>query len=592
MVVAGIAGLALASIASAQSPSPPIGRYSGTWNESGLSKSGAYKIDIFVLNHENKLVLRLDPDGDFLGQGDPAAANVTLSPASGTSWSGTANGTSGQGDLSVTLNTSGSIVLTCTNVTGGNISGYSVTGTINSSGVANLTGTASLTAGGSTPISISATRGFTTVIPSPNPVSTGLFGGAIAGIADVDGDGAGDIVVSGLSETASGTLGSGRVYVISGRTGIVLFELVNPNLEVGGTFGGSLNTVQDVNGDGVNDIIVGAPNQNPGGSPAESGRAYLFSGRTGTLLATLAAPDAQANAQFGWSVAGINDLNNDGKGDLIVGAPFFNGGTGLTNAGKAYIFAGGDFSGGAATFIRNVTAPTPAQDDFFGYSVVGFRDVNNDGRGDYAVAAPQSIQGSPNGGPGAVHIFSGIDGTLIRTINNPTGFSGSQFGASMALVPDVDGDGNVDLVIGSPANTRPSGLGPSEAGRVYIFNPNTGTGIRAIFSTDPTTNGHFGASVAGSADIDGDGRGDIIVGAPGELTDGRCHVFSGLTGTELRTFGSLFPTAGVGNYGFSVSRVPDTNNNGKWDILVGGSGQQLPLSGMQSKSGALYLIRN
>ncbi len=586
-------GLAVSALAHAQSPSPPPGRYGGTWNASGLSQSGVYRFDLFVTNQSNGLILRLDPDGNFLGGGDPVAANVPLTPASGSSWSGSVSGTSGQGDLSVTLNTSGVIVLTCTNTPGGStVSGYSVTGTINSAGVASLTGTMNLSGGGTSPLAINATRGLTTVIPSPHPASSGLFGGAIAGIADVDGDGAGDIVVSGLSETASATLGSGRVYVISGKTGVVLFELNDPNKEVGGTFGGSLNTVQDVNGDGVNDIVVGAPNQNPSGAPVECGRAYLFSGKTGALLGVFAAPDQTANAQFGWSVAGINDLNNDGKGDVIVGAPFHNGGGAPTNSGKAYIFAGADYSGGAGTFIRSVTAPAPAQDDFFGFAVAGFRDVNGDGRGDYAISSPQAVEGSVGGGPGVVRVYSGIDGAVITTINNPTGQNASQFGESIAIVPDVDGDGKIDLVVGSPAHSRPTGLGPQRAGRVYIFSASTGAGIRAVFSASPTIAGAFGTSVAGTADIDGDGRGDIIVGAPGEGTDGRVHIISGANGVEIKAFGSLFPAAGLGNYGFSVSRVPDTNANGKWDVLVGGSGQQLPVGGMPSRSGALYLIRN
>ena len=100
----------------------------------------------------------------------------------------------------------------------------------------------------------------------------------------------------------------------------ILHALASPNAQQGGSFGISVSGLGDVNGDGYDDIVVGALCEDSESDPATTGRVYVFEGRTGTLLYTLDSPDATANGSFGISLGGGVDVNNDGYNDVAVGA--------------------------------------------------------------------------------------------------------------------------------------------------------------------------------------------------------------------------------------------------------------------------------
>jgi len=114
--------------------------------------------------------------------------------------------------------------------------------------------------------------------------------------------------------------------------------LVSPNEEVSGEFGTSSSGAGDVDGDGIADVIVGAPNDDPGASPTDAGRAYIFSVATGTVLFTLVSPNEELFGRFGFSVSDAGDVNGDGKADVIVGAYTEDPGASPDDAGRAYIF--------------------------------------------------------------------------------------------------------------------------------------------------------------------------------------------------------------------------------------------------------------
>jgi len=170
---------------------------------------------------------------------------------------------------------------------------------------------------------------------SPNEESFGLFGGAVAGAGDVNQDGHPDLIVGAPFEQSP--VSAGRAYVFNGDDGSLLLELVSPNAVPDGLFGYSVGAAGDVNRDGFPDLIAGAPWEQPGGIE-EAGRAYVFSGRNGGALYELESRNPQQWGHYGWSVDGVGDLNQDGWADLIVGAEQEWPAGSPAQAGRAYVF--------------------------------------------------------------------------------------------------------------------------------------------------------------------------------------------------------------------------------------------------------------
>lgn len=584
-----IALIALAGLPAAAAFSQPTvvgARYGGApWTLTG-GATGPLRVDVWPrATSPVSYQVRIDFDGPFLNGTNPDAVEATLTRLNATTWSG--NVAHPQfGNTTVQLSSTNVLTFQAPVPSVAGAGAVSATAAFNAFGAMNWNGGV-----GAAGLAAVLTRQAHSSTYSPTPLSLGLYGSAIAGLGDVNGDGAGDYVIGAAgSSSATGVQGAGRAFVISGLTHVMLYELGDIGMEIGGAFGGAVSSVPDVNSDGINDIVVGAPLQSPGTSPVNIGRAYVYSGANGTLLARLIPDQPTANAQFGWTVSGIPDINGDGRGDIIVGAPFYTPTGGPSNAGRAWVFAGGNFSGGLATRIRTVTAPTPAAGDFFGYSVSGVPDATGDNRGEYIVGCPQSVDGTVGGGAGRAFLYSGPTGALIRQINNPTAQADSQFGSTVSWTPDVNGDGVIDVLVASPFHSRPGPI--NRTGRVYIFSGNSGSGIRAVFSPISQEEGRFGSSLVGVPDADNDGRGDFLVGALGEPTGGggRAYLMSGNTGNIIRSVGSLFPVL-QGNFGFSVGWTTDTNADGKWDILIGAPRETAPVPGAPNRSGVGYLIR-
>ncbi len=233
-----------------------------------------------------------------------------------------------------------------------------------------------------------ATGQFLRTLVTPTPAPGGRCGDAVAGLPDVNGDGRGDVVVGASAESSAGTLGSGQVHVFSGATGVRLRTLVSPGREAGGGFGEAVSAVPDVNQDGRADIVVGAPREDPGSSPIDNGRAYVYSGATGSLLLKLLPPSSESEDDFGDAVAGLPDLNGDGRGEIAIGAHDADPGTAPHNSGRVHVYSG-------ATGLRLFTLASPAQTDDgrFGSAVASVPDTNANGRADIAVGAEG--EGSP-----------------------------------------------------------------------------------------------------------------------------------------------------------------------------------------------------
>jgi hypothetical protein len=143
----------------------------------------------------------------------------------------------------------------------------------------------------------------------------------LAGVGDIDGDGVPDLAAGAPYQNVAGQGDRGQVFLFSGASGARLLTLNDTDPQAGAYFGLALAGVGDVDGDGVPDLAVGAPNKEVAGQDAQ-GQVFVFSGASGQLVLTLTKPSPQAQAQFGWTLAGVGDVDGDGVPDLAVGAPF------------------------------------------------------------------------------------------------------------------------------------------------------------------------------------------------------------------------------------------------------------------------------
>lgn len=337
----------------------------------------------------------------------------------------------------------------------------------------------------------------------------GQFGWSVAAAGDVNGDSIPDVIVGtphhvvDLGDEAIFSVG--RVFIVDAVSDTVLLTLDNPTPEENARAGFAVVSLGDVNGDGVTDVLVGAPGQNIGDGEdalADVGVAYLYSGANGALLRTLNHPDqggAEVNARFGSAVANAGDINGDGVSDALIGAP---------GRGEAFVF-----DGRTGTLIFTILSPAVERLASFGSAVAGGKDLDNDGVADLAVGAPLFDRSR-----GGVFLFKGSDGSLLRKLRTATDQRFAKFGASISLTDDFTGDGRADILVGAPEENV-SGL--INAGRAFIYNGARGTLFQSLSSETPQAFAGFGLALA-APDFDGDGTPSPVIGVPfqnAELVD-------------------------------------------------------------------------
>jgi hypothetical protein len=387
-------------------------------------------------------------------------------------------------------------------------------------------------------------------------------GYAVSGAGDVNGDGFGDIIIGAEKADTNGFLFTGASYVVFGKasgfsTSLNLSTLTGANgFKINGAAardysGVSVASAGDVNGDGFDDVIVGA-NKADAGSIVFAGMAYVVFGKASGFGASINVSNlngtngfqlsgALANDNAGNSVHSAGDVNGDGIDDLIIGA--VNADPNGSYSGAAYVVFGK--ASGFATNINlssldgttgfELTGPAASYD--VGYSVASAGDVNGDGFADLIVGA---FHANPNGATqaGAAYVVfgkaSGFAAIIsLSTVDGTNGFklsgttAGDFAGFSVSSAGDFNGDGFDDLIVGAD-RADPNG---SSSGAAYIvfgkpsgfasnlnlsaLDGNSGFKLNGVAADDLA-----GGSVSSAGDLNGDGFDDLIVGAVGTDSNG------------------------------------------------------------------------
>jgi hypothetical protein len=496
-------------------------------------------------------------------------------------------------------------------------------------------------------------------VDSPDRQPFARFPERLIDVADLTGDGVRDVYASSYLIDIDGVVNAGKVVLVDGATQEIVREIISPELrpeapnpvpparsgQNGPQFGFYISVPGDVNGDGLEDLVVGAPYQDVGNN-LNQGKAYVFSGADGRRLDTIENPNPQPDegvfATFGGRVGAAGDVTGDGVPDILVGSPaqdvpeFCGFDPADTpsgcrkNEGEAFVF-----DGATRDLVRtyrvpaadrqepecSTTFPTdnPATPDVVepdrpelarcgNLSVAQSPgDLDRDGVADHLVSA-YSLKRPSVATPtffGRVYLFSGRTGDVLARIDQPapsTTPPGAFFGLQ-DLAPntpgDVTGDGVPDLYVS--AFFQSGAGGQSGAGRAWVFDGAAtlaaGQGVVEYELIDPDLGPSRGFGCAASCtDYNKDGTPDLYV-SNAASSNTETYVFEGRTGSLLKTLG-LPPGVGQapseGNAGTALgqsSRAPgDLNGDGEPDYVA--TAQTQDVGGTQDQGRLFFFLSN
>ncbi|HEX5009032.1 MAG TPA: integrin alpha [Planctomycetota bacterium] len=308
------------------------------------------------------------------------------------------------------------------------------------------------------------------------------FGFSVAAGQDLNLDGVPDLAVGVPKADVTSPIATdaGRIQMLSGADGSLLREFVGEKAFDKAGF--AVAFVGDIDGDGVADVGCGAPFHDEVASNA--GQVVLLSGASGSVM--LEIHGQSAGDRFGSALAGAGDIDLDGVPDLVVGAPGVNGPYTPSN-GPVTVHSALDGS-----ILHVFQAPATN----YGTVVAGAGDCDGDGVPDVVGSAPTYY--------GYIDVHSGADGSLLHTFTGS--LDGDLLGSALDVAGDFDGDGAPDLILGATqAESLQKGYVQVRSGR---------TGALLYIQPGDQVLGQFGAAVAWLGDVDGDGRPEVAVGAP------------------------------------------------------------------------------
>jgi hypothetical protein len=436
-------------------------------------------------------------------------------------------------------------------------------------------------------------------------------GGSVSSAGDVNGDGIDDLIVGvpqfvyypnpGMSYVVFGQAGgfgaSLNVSTLDGSNGFLINSRTR-SLSLGESLGWSVSDAGDVNGDGIDDLIIGAPDATLNGQ-VYTGASYVVFGQTGGFEATLdlstldgsngfAINGINQNDRLGRSVSDAGDVNGDGIDDLIIGAPSTDP-NGQSSARSSYVVfgqAGGfdatldlstlDGSNGFA--INGINAG-----DFLGGSVSSAGDINGDGIDDLIIGAPSTDPNGQSSAGSSYVVFGqagGFDATLdLSTLDGSNGFvinginAGDFLGGSVSSAGDINGDGFDDLIIGAPGNGEPYTLYSANAS--YLLYGDDFSGLLSTPSTagDDTLTGTANNDILigglGNDFIVGGGGTDVLTGGAGNdtlvISDLNFRRINGGSGTDtlsLDSFGINLDLSAISNNKISSIEQIDLTGSG------------------------------